>query len=172
MANKQVLRLSDTGGSFQGMGGSDAALLPNAALAGNTYLVAAAYPTATNFAIKTFHQLVTLSIAADTTTVGLTPAGVVLGAALRVSTQADGLDAADHTIALGVAGTVNKYGSVAQGAADAFIAVNKKFFYAGIPVVETLPLIITITGGADQIPTAGAVEVVVHYYEQVTIPNP
>jgi hypothetical protein len=171
MANKQVLRLSDTGGSFQGMGGSDAALLPNAALAGNTYLVAAAYPTAVNFAVKTFHQIVTLGATA-TTAVGLTPAGVIIGAAFRVSTQIDGLSPDNHTISLGVAGTVNKYGTATQGAGDAFISVNKKAKYAGVPLAETLALILTIEVGGDCNPTAGAVEVVVHYYEQIDIPNP
>lgn len=172
MANVRALRMSTTGGSFQEVAGADALLTSNEVLTGNTVLAAAAYPLAANFTIKTFHAFVTVDIASDTTTVGLTPAGVIVGVAARVSTQIAGLDAADHTLSLGVVGTIAKYGSVAEGAADAFIAVNKKLKYAGVPLAETLALILTITGGGDQIPTGGAVEVVVHYYEQIDIPNP
>lgn len=124
--------------------------------------------------VKRSRAIVTLSTTGATTTVGLTPNAVVMSAAIRVSTQVDGLDAADHHIQLGVAGTTDKYVDVAEGAANAYISVNKKGNFTFNPAYdkETNALILTITGGADQTPTAGAVEVEVIYLAGVDLANP
>jgi hypothetical protein len=121
--------------------------------------------------VLTFHQTIVLSTVSDTTAIGLAPLGPVLLAKYIVASQVTGLDAADHHLKLGVAGTINKYGDVAEGAANAFISVNKKTHYAGAPVYEGLSMILTIDGGGDNIPSGGTVDVEVHYYVQDDLPD-
>jgi hypothetical protein len=127
------------------------------------------YPTGKNYAEKMIHQIIPLATDSDTTAVGVTPNGPVTGYAVRVSTAIAGLDNADHSISLGVAGTTAKYGTVANGAAATSIAVNKKFHGQGLAAgwaPEPLALILTLSGGGDNTPTAGAVEIEIHFIEQ------
>lgn len=116
---------------------------------------------------------VTLSTGGATTSTGITPAGTILGASLIVSTAIAGLDSADHHIQLGVSGTANKYIDVANGSAATSIAQNKKGSYTLNPSVgsESAELILTITGGADQTPTAGAVTLEVIHLSQTDLAN-
>lgn len=127
--------------------------------------------TSCNF--KMFYQEITLDTGGATTNVGLTPNCVIISAAIRVSVQIDGLDAADHHIQLGVAGTTNKYCDAAEGAANAYISVNKKDHYTYDPTIgtEAAALILTITGGGDQTPTAGKCYVEVIYLDSSDLPN-
>lgn len=133
---------------------------------GNLWKTNQTYPTGKNYAEKMIHRILVLSTISAATATGVTPIGRVTGVALRVSTEITGLDAADHSIALGIAGTTDKYGTVSQGAADDHIHVNKKFHGQGGDSPESAELIITIGGGADQIPTAGAVEIEIHFTQQ------
>jgi hypothetical protein len=115
--------------------------------------------------IKRFHDTVTLATDGAETDVGLTPDGVILSAAIRVSTEIAGLDEADHHIQLGLNGSADKYIDVAQGAAATTISVNKKgnYTFNTTSGKEDAALKLTITGGADQTPSAGAVEVEIMY---------
>ena len=119
--------------------------------------------------IKKFSSTVTLATDGATTSVGLTPDGIVLSAAIRVSTAITALDSADHHIQLGVSGTLDKYCDVANGEAATSIALNKKGHYVGNPVGEAAALILTITGGADMTPDGGAVEVEVVYIARANL---
>lgn len=121
--------------------------------------------------IRRFQKIVTLATDGETTEVGLTPAGVILAAAIRVSTQITGLTSGDNHIQLGVAGTLDKYADAAQGASATTISVNKKASYAGAPVAESAALILTVVGGADATPSAGAVEVEVLYIARANLAN-
>lgn len=122
--------------------------------------------------IKT-EATVTLATDGATTSTGITPAGVILGASLIVSTAIAGLDSADHHIQLGVSGTADKYIDVANGEAATSIAQNKKGSYTLDPTVgkETAELILTITGGADQTPTGGAVKLQIIHLAQSDLAN-
>lgn len=115
--------------------------------------------------LKRVNKIVTVDTGGATTSTGITPSGQVFAAALRVSTAIAGLDSADHHIQLGVSGTADKYVDKANGSSATSIALNKKGHYAGAPVAETLELILTITGGSDQTPSSGAVEIDVLYAE-------
>ena len=121
--------------------------------------------------MKRFTDTVTLDTGDAETAVGLTPSATIISAAIRVSTQIDGLDSADHHIQLGINGSADKYIDVAQGGASTSISVNKKGNYVFDPSdgVESAALVFTITGGSDQTPTAGAVEVEVVYFDSVDI---
>ena len=74
-------------------------------------------------------------------------------------------------MSLGVNGTPTKYATVSQGAAATTIDVNKKFHGQGSDSVEAAELIITIAGGGDNTPSAGAVELSVVYAEQSALPD-
>lgn len=117
--------------------------------------------------MKRFHDTVTLDTGDAETAVGLTPAAVLLSAAIRVSTEIAGLDSADHHIQLGINGTSDKYIDVAQGSSATTISANKKGSYTFDPTdgVEASALVLTITGGSDNTPSAGAVEVEVVYLD-------
>lgn len=113
-----------------------------------------------------FTDTVTLDTGDAETDVGLTPNGVILHAAIRVSTAIAGLDSADHHIQLGINGASDRYVDVANGSAATSIAVNVKDHYVGDPATngpETSALVLTVTGGSDNTPSAGAVEVEVIY---------
>jgi hypothetical protein len=127
----------------------------------------------TAFNLKRFYSIVTLATDSATTTVGLTPGAVIMAAAIRVSTQVDGLDSADHHIQLGVAGTTGKYVDAANGSAATSIAKNVKGHYTFDPTTDTeaAALILTITEGGDQTPSAGAVEVEVIYLAASDLAN-
>jgi hypothetical protein len=127
----------------------------------------------TAFNLKRFYSVVTLATDSATTTVGLTPGAVIMAAAIRVSTQVDGLDSADHHIQLGVAGTTGKYVDAANGSAATSIAKNVKGHYTFDPTTDTeaAALILTITEGGDQTPSAGAVEVEVIYLAASDLAN-
>ena len=114
---------------------------------------------------------VTLATDGATTSTGITPAGVIMGASLIVTTAIAGLDAADHHIQLGVSGTTDKYIDVANGSSATSIAQNTKDSYTLTPSagVETAELILTITGGADQTPTAGAVKLEIIHLAQTDL---
>jgi hypothetical protein len=127
------------------------------------------YPTSKNFGVKMIHQILSVSTIGATTVTGVTPGGMVLGAALRVNTDIEGLDSADHSISLGTAGDADKYGTVSEGVAEIHISKNKKFVSHGNGLPEPSELIITIGGGADQTPTAGSVEIEIHFVEQSTL---
>jgi hypothetical protein len=116
-----------------------------------------------------FRQIITLSIASPTTNVGLTPGGPVLEAAIRVATQVTGLPVADQHVQLGIAGVAAKYCDASQGAPSANIDVNKKAYYAGVPLYEAAALLLSIASGAT--PTGGTVEVLVRYYAQANLPD-
>lgn len=115
--------------------------------------------------INRFHDTITLDTGDAETAVGLTPDGVLLSAAIRVSTEIAGLDSADHHIQLGINGTSDKYIDKAQGAAATTISANKKDNYTFNPDdgIEASALVLTVTGGGDNTPSAGAVEVEVIY---------
>ena len=115
--------------------------------------------------LKRFKATVTLATDAAETDVGLTPNGILITAAIRVSTEIAGLDEADHHIQLGINGTSDKYIDVAQGGAATTISVNKKgnFLTDYTDTKETSALKLTITGGGDTTPSAGGVEVEVVY---------
>jgi len=115
--------------------------------------------------LKVLKSTVTLDTGDAETSVSLTPSGVILSAAIRVSTAIAGIDSADHHIQLGVNGTSDKYIDVAQGGAQTSIDVNKKGTYTFDPTdgVEAAAVVLTITGGADSIPTSGAVEIEIVY---------
>jgi hypothetical protein len=121
--------------------------------------------------LKRFYAEVTLATDNAETDVGLTPAAVILSAAIRVSVQIDGLDSADHHIQLGINGNASKYIDVAQGGAAQNISVNKKGNYKFDPTTDTeaAALKLTITGGTDQIPTAGKVYVEVIYLDSANL---
>jgi hypothetical protein len=123
--------------------------------------------------IKRFYSIVTLNVAGAETDVGLTPNGLILSACIRVSTQIDDLDNADHHIQLGLNADSDKYIDVAQGAASTSISKNKKGTYsfgAGLGLgTESSALKLTITGGGDNTPSAGAVEVEVIYLATATL---
>ena len=121
--------------------------------------------------LKRFHATVTLATDGAETAVGLTPAGILLTAAIRVSTEIAGLDSADHHIQLGMNGTADKYIDVAQGGAATTISVNKKgnFLADFTDTKEAAALTLTITGGSDQTPSSGAVEVEVVYLAAVDL---
>lgn len=125
------------------------------------------------FSLVRWTQTVTLATDGATTTVGLTPGGTIFGASMIVSTAIAGLDSADHHIQLGIAGTVAKYIDVANGASATSIAQNKKGHYGFNPAtgVESAALILTITAGADQTPTAGAVDLDIVYAAQADLAN-
>lgn len=127
----------------------------------------------TAFNLKRFYSIVTLATDGATTTVGLTPGAVIMAAAIRVSTAIAGLDEADHHIQLGIVGTTDKYVDVANGSAATSIAKNVKGHYTFDPTTDTeaAALILTITGGADQTPSAGAVEVEVIYLAASDLAN-
>ena len=105
-------------------------------------------------------KLVTLSTSGATTSVGLTPAGVIMHAAIRVSTAIARLDSADPHVQLGISGTTDKYIDKANGSSATSIAANIKDVYKFNPStgIETAALILTITAGSDQTPSAGIVE--------------
>jgi len=67
-------------------------------------------------AVTRFHDTITLATDAATTTIDLTPGGLILSAAIRVSTEILGIDAADHHLQLGITGTTDKYIDKAHGA--------------------------------------------------------
>lgn len=117
--------------------------------------------------IKRFHGTITLATDNAETDVGLTPAAVIMSAAIRVSTQIAGLGTAlqTHTVSLGINGTAAKYCTATQGAAGEVIDVNKKAKYIFDPTTDTeaAALKLTVEGGDDNIPSAGAVEVEVIY---------
>lgn len=125
--------------------------------------------TSCNF--KRFYAEVTLATDNAETDVGLTPGAVILSAAIRVSVEIAGLDSADHHIQLGINGAADKYIDVAQGAAATTISVNKKGNYTFDPTTDTeaAALKLTITGGADQIPSAGKVYVEVVYLDSTDL---
>jgi hypothetical protein len=127
-----------------------------------------------SFRVWRFHQTITLATDGETTAVGLTPAGPILSAAIRVSTAIAGLDEADHHIQLGVAGTTDKYIDVANGSSATSIALNTKDSYVFDPAdaPEAAALILTITGGSDVTPSSGAVEVEVIYMAANDLDNP
>jgi len=127
----------------------------------------------TAFNLKRFYSIVTLATDGATTTVGLTPGAVIMAAAIRVSTAIAGLDSADHHIQLGVAGTTGKYVDAANGSAATSIAKNVKGHYTFDPTTDTeaAALILTITEGGDQTPSAGAVEVEVIYLAASDLAN-
>lgn len=122
---------------------------------------------------KVFYTTVTLDTTGAETNVGLTPAGPMISAAIRVSTQITGLDSADHHIKLGVSGMTDKYIDVSQGGAATTIDVNKKGNSGmdGFGTPEEEALILTIDGGADNTPSAGAVEVEIHYWALSDLPS-
>lgn len=113
-----------------------------------------------------------LATDSDTTDVGLTITGGLIGASIRVGTQITGLDSADHHIKLGIVGTTDLYCDASQGGAATTIDVNKKA-NSGIilELAASASLILTIDGGTDNTPSAGAVEVEVHYWELIDLPN-
>jgi hypothetical protein len=118
--------------------------------------------------IKVFTTTVTLSTAGATTSVGLTPDGVILAAAIRVATQVTGLTSVDNHIKLGTTNMVDNYnyGDLANGSAATTIAVNSKDSYvadfsSGTTISDAL--ILKVVGGADVTPSAGTVEVEVVY---------
>lgn len=113
--------------------------------------------------VVTFSSTITLSTSAATTATGLTPDGLVLSVAARVAAEIEGLDSADHHLRVGVAGTTDKYVDVANGSAATSIAENVKDHYVGDPVHEAAELVLTLTGGSDNTPSAGAVELEVVY---------
>lgn len=119
---------------------------------------------------KVHHSTVTLATDSDTTAV-FTPTGKILHAAHRVSSQITGLDSADHHALLGTAADTDKYGDASQGSSSTTIDVNKKAHYAGDVVRETAQIVITITGGSDNIPSGGAVEVYFEYIPEEDIPS-
>jgi hypothetical protein len=123
------------------------------------------------FAIKTFHQIITLDITGAETWVGLTPGDNVVAAAIRVDTQIDGLGAADHHIQLGVTGTPTKYCDVAEGDAVTYIESGIGTHWTGTPAAEPAALLLTIAGGGNNTPSAGTVEVFVVYYHRDNLPN-
>ncbi len=122
----------------------------------------------TDYGGMTFNVLrskVTLDTTDAETNVGLTPTGTIFHAALRVSVAIVDLDSADHHIQLGVSGTTDKYIDKANGSAATSIALNTKDVYGFDPDKgkETAALILTITGGADNTPSAGEVELEIVY---------
>jgi len=112
-----------------------------------------------------YHEIISVNVASDTTAV-TTIVGSILAAAIRVDEDITGLDSADHHIKLGIVGTTAKYCDAAQGGASTRIDGNTKNFYAGVPLYESVGLILTIDGGGDNIPNAGSVEVMVMYVVQ------
>jgi hypothetical protein len=126
------------------------------------------YPTTKNYAEKMIHQLLTLATDSAETAVGVTPNGPLFGWGLRVSQEVAGLDSADHSISLGTVAEPTKYGTVSQGGAATTISVNKKFHGSGLAagiVPEPAALVVTIAGGGDNIPTAGQIEIEIHFTE-------
>jgi hypothetical protein len=130
-------------------------------------------PTGTNFSIKTYRALITVSTTTANTLTGFTPNGIILGAAIRVSTQVAGLgDVFARLLSLGVGGTPTKYGSATQAPAAITIDVNTKAAYDGaLLAVEGTELELTISGGINNIPSSGVVEIEVHYMYQANIPS-
>lgn len=120
---------------------------------------------------KRFRALVTLDITDAETAVGLTPNAVILAAAIRVSTQVTGLDDAVHTISLGINGAATKYCTATNAGSATTISVNVKNNYTFDPSLdkETNALVLTIGGGADQTPSAGACEVEIIYLAGVDL---
>ena len=121
----------------------------------------------------TLRKYVTLDTGDATTTVGLTPNGTIFHAALRVSTAIASLDSADHHIQLGIAGTTDKYIDKANGSSATSIALNIKDVYEFDPDIgkETAALILTVTGGSDSTPSAGAVELQIVYLVHANLAN-
>lgn len=120
-----------------------------------------------------FHETITLDTGDAETNVGLTPNGVVLHAAIRIATEVVGLDSADHHVQLGVSGTTDRYADASQGSSATTIAVNKKDHYTFDLSIgaETSALILTVTGGSDNTPSAGAVEVEIVYISNSDLPD-
>lgn len=109
------------------------------------------------------HKYITLDTADATTSTGITPTGRVQSVQMIVREEITGLDSADHHVQVGVSGTTDKYIDKANGSSATSIAQNIKDHYTGDPASETAELIITITGGADNTPTGGVVELRVVY---------
>lgn len=125
------------------------------------------------FNFKRFHDTITLDTGDEETDVGLTPAAVIISAAIRVSTEITGLDSANHHIQLGINGSATRYIDVAQGNGQTSIDVNKKGCFTFDPAkgTEENALVLTVAGGADNIPDAGAVEVEVIYLAARDLPD-
>lgn len=127
--------------------------------------------TGISHALKRFLKIVTLNTGGEETDVGLTPNAVIMSAAIRVSTEIQGLDSNNHTINLGLNGNIAKYISVAHGSAATTIAKNKKDSYTFDPTTDTesTALKLTIGVGTDKTPSAGAVEVEVLYLDSANL---
>lgn len=121
-----------------------------------------------DFSIITYDSEVTLSTVSEETAVSLTvSAGVILSAAIRVTQEIQGLTgAADHSIALGVNGTPEDLCHVHEGASSEVISVGKTAQYTNVPKSQTNALVLTVGGGADNIPTQGKVHVKIRYTKQ------
>ena len=127
--------------------------------------------TGVSHLLKRFHTTVTLDTGDAETDVGLTAGAVIMSAAIRVAGQITGLDSADHHIQLGINSNSTKYIDVAQGSAQTTIDVNIKDSYTFDTTVgqESAALVLTITGGSDNIPSGGSVEVEIIYLDSANL---
>jgi len=167
----EVGRVFGAADPYFSMGGSQQFKFYNSGAAALVPTSGSAVDVGVSCNFKRFYAEVTLSTTGAETDVGLTPSAVILSAAIRVSVEIADLDSANHHIQLGINGTPAKYIDVAQGAAATTISVNKKGNYKFDPTTDTeaTALKLTITGGADQTPTAGKVYVEVIYLDSANL---
>jgi hypothetical protein len=164
----EVARAENANDPFFSMGGSQQFKFYNSGAADLVPASGSAVSVGVSANFKRFYAEITLATDADFTAIGLTPNAVILSAAIRVSVQITGLDSADHHISLGNSVALNLYCDAAQGGAATTIDVNKKgkftFCTAGVNQ-EALALRLTISGGGDNIPSAGKCYVEVIYLD-------
>jgi len=125
-------------------------------------------PTGGDLTVKIVEQIVTLSTAGDTTTVTL-PAGslplsaVIVGAALRVTTQITGATSNLLTLA------VNQF-TGPDPILDCLVPLGStsQLVFPGLPasfpvyITQADTILLVLSGGGDNQPTAGAVRVVLY----------
>ena len=107
------------------------------------------------------HKLVTLSVVAAITDISYTPGEVVMGAAIRVSTQVAGLDNVNHHLKLTDATGAIVYIDIDCGIGTTIAANTKGHYHFGALAVaiEATAMKLEITGASGNIPNAGVVEV-------------
>ena len=163
-------QMTITGGTGSG---DDLILQSTSNATKGSIFLAASVVTGTSHLLKRFITTITLDTGDAETDVGLTAGAVIMSAAIRVAGQITGLDSADHHIQLGINGVSNKYIDVAKGASQTTIDVNVKDSYTFDTTValESAALVLTITGGGDNIPSGGSVEVEIMYLASANLPD-
>lgn len=120
-------------------------------------------------ALRVFHAIVPLTGAV--TDLGLSGLIVPVSAAIRVSTEITGMFVGPPEVYLGDGAVANKYITATDGAGPPISANTKgtfNFFAAPTTIPNASNLLLTVNMA---VITTGAVEVEIHYLEQVDLPD-